>query len=190
MKNKLLIIFSILSLILVTLSFAYALSDDYRLCRVSNQIRPANQIDDMNPHFTCCNCGDEEETCHCSCNPEIICKNGDTIKKEIRLKDVSNKGAKASADISVYNYDGLDKISLSLRITRLKPGNQIYEAWLIADDEDDNLNLGEIKTNKAGRGFLSIKEKVKDFNIYEKLVVKKGNALVLSGNLDFKCSED
>ena len=140
-------------------------------CGIYHQIRPANQINPLTPHFTCCD-GD-------------ICKVGTGLRKHVNLEDVQNYGAYGQADINVYNYNGLDKLKIVLRTNGL-PKNQLFTVWILQGDNSRS-KLGAFKTNSMGRGSLVFTQTLSgDFNKYHTIVVEWGDPIrYLSARIDF-----
>lgn len=172
---------------LLVSSSVYAWPWQPNTCRTSYQIRPGNQINFQIPHFVCCQCNEHNEDCECG-NDLCLgnsCKHGDMLSKHITLIDEQECGAHAESDISVYNYNGLDKLKLVLRASGL-PKNKVFTAWLVYAD-GGSLNIGKFRTNLAGRGQLTFNQKMLDFNSFDRIVVMSNGVEYLSGNLNFKC---
>jgi len=157
-------------------------------CQVSNQIRPGNQINFQIPHFVCCKC-DENETMPCNCDPVCTgnnCMHGDILRKHLNFMNMSECGAMGEGDINVYNYNGLDRTKIVLRLSHL-PRNSAFTAWLMYNN-GDSLSLGMLKSNMAGRASLSFSQIVSDFNSFDSIVITDQNmSEVLSANVNFHC---
>lgn len=161
----------------------------YDTCLVSKQIRSANTMDGSQPKFRCNQCVQDCPTCPCKTD---FYKVGDILNKHVNLLPSSSWCPPcgcffdAEADISVYNYKGLDNTRITLRVNHLYPAGGVFTAWLVDTSvtPNDKLNLGSFTTNYMGRGTLVYRQNLPDFNKYDTLrITNSSGALVSEKNL-------
>jgi hypothetical protein len=167
-------------------------TNNQKICETTYQIRSPNTINNQMPKFECCACLAACPGCPCVGD---YCKKGDQLKKHVKLTDLSCTGAAscnldAEADITVYNYNGLDNTKVVLRVNHLFPRNAVFTASLVDTAVGgETLKIGEFRTNYMGRGYVYFQQNVNDFNKFDKLVVTDSMGItVAEADLTFKCT--
>lgn len=202
MKKKINLIFVIyfFAFLILFISSANAITipgkEPARSCKTFYQGRPLNQINFQIPHFVCCQCNDE----NCGCNEDScsgnICYRGDAIRKKFNLLVASeyctaNCSFSGQADVNVYNYRGLDKFSINLRVNNLFPKKGTFSVWLVDSiDQSKTQRLGAFATNQNGNGYFSARKTLEDVSIFDgiKIYDQYGN-LASSTTFNFICTK-
>ena len=98
--------------------------------------------------------------------------NGFNIRTSRNFVDWYGSGASGKADItSIATGNGFNKVNIQINGKNLIPEKgYFYEAWLISYGGNE-INLGKISPSKNGRFYLSYKKTMKNFLIYDAIII-------------------